>query len=173
MATESSERPEPPIRFIVDDHLRRLARWLRSAGFDSVFEDGIANRELYRRSWTEKRTILTMNKSLWAPRLHRLTSQDVSEQFRDVIETFALDPYEFAFRRCVICNVPLERVEKEDVADRVPPKAFAHHDVYRHCPVCDRVFWRGTHTTRTLTFFFASTGIPVPARFSDVYPART
>lgn len=164
---------EPPIRFLVDDHLRRLSRWLRSAGFDSVFEDGITTRELYRRSWTEKRTILTMDKSMWAPRLHRLTSHDVPTQFRDVIETFTLDPYEFAFSRCVVCNVLLETVAKEDVAERVPPKAYARYDVYRHCPDCDRVFWRGTHTTRTLTFFFESTGIAVPDHFSDVWSART
>ena len=138
-----------------------------------MFEDGITTRELYRRSWTEKRTILTMDKRMWAPRLHRLTSHHVPTQFRDVIETFDLDPYEFAFSRCVVCNVPLEQVEKESVADRVPPRAYAHYDVYRHCPECDRVFWRGTHTTRTLTFFFESTCRPVPDRFSDVYPART
>ena len=173
MATENSPGDDPLIRFIIDDHMRRLSRWLRSAGFDSVFEDGIDHRELYRRSWVEKRTILTMDKSLWAPRLHRITSQDVRVQFRDVMTTFALDPYENAFIRCVFCNILLETIEKEDVADRVPPKAFAHHEIFRHCPDCDRVFWRGMHTTRTLTFFFESTGIKVPDRFSDVYPART
>ena len=62
---------------------------------------------------------------------------------------------------------------KEEVADAVPDKAYAHYDRFRRCPSCEQVFWRGTHTTRTLTFFFESTGIPVPDRFSDVYPAGT
>lgn len=157
--------PEPPIRFIVDDHLKRLARWLRSAGFDSAWQLDMPNRELYRRSWVEKRTILTMDKSLWAPRLHRLTSYDVAEQFRDVIGTFDLDPYEFAFTRCVVCNVPLEVAPKETVADVVPPKAYAHYDEYQRCPACERVFWRGTHTERTLRFFEEATGKPRPERF--------
>jgi len=164
----TKETPEPPIRFLVDDHLRRLARWLRSAGFDAAWEVEIADRELYRRSWVEKRTILTMDKRLWAPRLHRLSSHDVHEQFQDVIETFELDPYEFAFVRCVVCNVPLERAAKDEVADRVPPKALARHDRYQHCPECDRVFWRGTHTARTLRFFQEATGIAIPERFSGV-----
>ena len=159
---------EPTIRFLVDDHLKRLARWLRSAGFDAAFEDEIADRELYRRSWVEKRTILTMDKSLWAPRLHRLESHDVSEQFRDVMETFDLDPYEFAFTRCVVCNVPLEAVSKEELAGKVPPKAWARYDHYQRCPACGRVFWRGTHTVRTLTFFEDATGKPPPERFSDL-----
>jgi len=161
-------KPEPPIRFLVDDHLKRLSRWLRSAGFDAAYEEEIANRELYRRSWVEKRTILTMDKSLWAPRLHRVTNHHVPTQFKDVVETFELDPYELAFARCVICNVLLERVTKDDVAGKVPPKAYQRYDVYRHCPECDRVFWRGTHTERTLRFFLESTGIPVPERFSGV-----
>ncbi len=43
--------PEFTGRFLVDDHLRRLSRWLRSAGLDAVWEREIADRELYRRSW--------------------------------------------------------------------------------------------------------------------------
>lgn len=162
-----TEPGEEPIRFLVDDHLKRLARWLRSAGIDAAFEIDIPNRELYRRSWVEKRTILTMDRKLWAPRLHRLVSYDVAEQFRDVMEKFGLDPYERAFTRCVVCNTPLERAAKEDVADAVPPKAYEHYDVYQRCPSCERVFWRGTHTERTLRFFENATGRPRPERFRE------
>lgn len=158
--------PEPPIQFLVDDHLKRLSRWLRSAGFDAAFEDEIADRELYRRSWVEKRTILTMDKSLWAPRLFRLTTHVVTEQFGAVMEEFDLDPYEFAFTRCVVCNVLLEKAPKEDVAETVPPKAYARYDLYQRCPDCERVFWRGTHTVRTLKFFQDATGKPPPERLT-------
>ena len=151
-----------PIRFLVDDHLKRLARWLRSAGLDAVWEPEIANRELYRRSWVEKRTILTMDRSLWAPRLLQITSRDVREQFREVIEAFEIDPYASAFTRCVVCNVPLEPASKEDVEGDVPPKAYARFDRYRRCPSCRRVFWRGTHTDRTLRFFEEATGKAPP-----------
>jgi hypothetical protein len=156
---------EPRIRFLVDDHLKRLARWLRSAGFDAEWDPAIANRELYRRSWVEKRTILTMDHKLWAPRLHRLSSYDVREQFRDVMEKFGLDPYEHAFSRCVVCNVPLERAEREEVAEDVPPKAYEHYDRFQRCPSCGRVFWRGSHTERTLAFFREATGREPPARW--------
>ncbi|MHC4470988.1 MAG: Mut7-C RNAse domain-containing protein [Planctomycetota bacterium] len=155
---------ESPIRFIVDDHLRRLARWLRSAGLDAAWEPEIENRELYRRSWVEKRTILTMDRKLWAPRLHRLTSHDVREQLRDVVTTFGIDPYEHAFTRCVVCNVPLEAAAKEDVEGDVPPNAYARYDRYQRCASCRRVFWRGTHTERTLRFFTEATGRPPPER---------
>ncbi len=154
-----------PIRFLVDDHLKRLARWLRSAGFDAAWEPVIADRELYRRSWVEKRTILTMKKSLWAPRLHHVKTYDVRAQFRDVIETFDLDPYECAFTRCVLCNVLHEEVRKEDVEDVVPERAYAQHQDFRRCPACQKVFWRGTHTERTLIFFEEATGRERPARF--------
>ena len=154
------------VRFLVDDHLRRLARWLCCAGFDAAWEPKIADRELYRRSYVEKRTILTMKKSLWAPRLMHLKTRDVKEQFRIVLKTFDLDPYELAFTRCVQCNVLLEEVSKEDVAGEVPEMAFERHDTFRRCPNCEQVFWRGTHTERTLRFFEEATGRERPERFA-------
>ena len=155
----------PSIRFLVDDHLRRLARWLRSAGFDAAWEAVIADRELYRRSWVEKRTILTMKKSLWAPRLHHVKARDIGGQFGDVMATFGLDPFELAFTRCVVCNVPLADAAKEEVAGEVPEKAYLRSDRFRRCPICLKVFWRGTHTERTLRFFEDATGLTRPDRF--------
>jgi len=161
---------EPP-DFLVDDHLRRLARWLRSAGLDAVWEAEIADRELYRRSWVEKRTILTMKKSMWAPRLHKIGTHDVREQFRDVIETFSIDPYERAFTRCVVCNVLLEAAPKEEVAEDVPPRAYDRYDRFKRCPECRRVFWRGTHTLRTLRFFEEATGRAAPEALFPATPS--
>ncbi len=165
-------RPDPgplvtggPIRFMVDDHLRRLARKLRSAGLDAAWEPEIADRELYRRSWLEKRTILTMKKSLWAPRLYLLRSQNVLAQFRGVMETFDLDPFAVPFTRCVLCNVLHEEVDREDVAATVPGNAYGLHLHFRRCPRCEKVFWRGSHTERTLRFFEEATGRERPERF--------
>lgn len=154
-----------PLRFLVDDHLRRLARWMRSAGLDAEWEPSIPDRELYRRSYVEKRTILTMKKSLWAPRLHTIKSQNVKVQFRDVLETFSIDPFEQAFTRCVVCNVLHEPVPREDVVDVVPPNSFERQEHFRRCPKCEQVFWRGSHTERTLRFFEEVSGSPRPERF--------
>jgi uncharacterized protein with PIN domain len=158
---------EPEIRFLVDVHLRRLARWLRSAGLDAAWEPEADHRALYRRSWVEKRTILTMKRSLWAPRLLQIESHDVRDQFRQVVEAYGIDPYARAFTRCVVCNVPVVPVEKASVEAEVPPKAFAFAESFHRCPDCRRVFWRGTHTERTLRFFEEATGIPRGDRFSS------
>ncbi len=153
---------EPGIRFLADDHLKRLARWLRSAGFDTYWRLDIENRELYRISWVEKRTILTLDRKLWAPRLLRLSSHDVKVQFREVMEAFSLDPFEHAFTRCVVCNVLLEATEKETVADRLPERVRERCEHFRRCPSCGRIFWRGTHTERTLRFFEEALGLGKP-----------
>ena len=121
--------------------------------------------ELYRRSWVEKRTILTMKQSLWAPRLVRIESTAILSQFAQVVAVFGLDPYERAFTRCVDCNVVTEDVPRGSVEGDVPPKAYARHDSYRRCPACRKVFWRGVHTERTLAFFESATGRPRPERF--------
>jgi len=34
------------------------------------------------------------------------------------------------------------------VRDEVPARIFETHEVFRRCPGCSRVYWRGTHTAR-------------------------
>ncbi|HZD03737.1 MAG TPA: Mut7-C RNAse domain-containing protein [Longimicrobiales bacterium] len=46
-------------RFLADAMLGRLARWLRTLGFDTAFDDAIADDELIRRAVRESRVILT------------------------------------------------------------------------------------------------------------------
>ena len=114
-----------------------------------------------------------MKRSLWAPRLLQIESREIRAQFRQVVETFGIDPYANALSRCVVCNVPVDPVAKEEVRGEVPPKAWAHATRFRRCASCRRVFWRGTHTERTLRFFEEATGVPRPARFREEPKDRT
>jgi len=46
------------------------------------------------------------------------------------------------------CGGELERVSKESVRERIPPKTYRWLDEYFVCSRCDKVFWRGTHWER-------------------------
>jgi uncharacterized protein with PIN domain len=142
-----------PHRFLCDDNLGRLARWLRAAGFDCVFENPIDDAELLRRAREEDRIVLTRDVSLVREGLgpHRIvSSSDYREQLREVFAAYRLDPLENAFTRCIACNERIVEVEKETVRDAVPARSFAALTRFWRCPGCGRVLWRGSHVERTL-----------------------
>lgn len=55
-------RPVPPVRFVLDEHLGRLARYLRLLGFDAWWHPGTDDDELARRSAEDGRVLLTRDR---------------------------------------------------------------------------------------------------------------
>jgi uncharacterized protein with PIN domain len=41
-------------------------------------------------------------------------------------------------------------VEKASILGQVPDYIFETHDRFHKCPECDRIYWRGSHTRRSL-----------------------
>jgi uncharacterized protein with PIN domain len=139
-------------RFIADAMLGRLARWLRILGVDCAYEREISDRELVRRATAEGRVILSRDRALpeewWVPGIHRVDSEDLREQLREVLRAFDLAPSLRPFTRCNACNRELRAVAKADVSGRVPPRVLLGHEAFRECPACRRVYWEGSHTER-------------------------
>ncbi len=129
--------------------LGRLASWLRLLGYDTVYSDA-RDHELARQARAENRVLLTRDAQLAARRGIRallIESDALEEQLPQVVETFGLTQSE-AFSRCPTCNTPLHAIGKAAVKERVPPYVFENHTVFRECPECDKVYWRGSHWKR-------------------------
>lgn len=139
-------------RFIVDAMLGRLARWLRVLGYDAAYEAEIEDAELVRRALREGRIILTRDRSL--PQEWRMESCLVVEgerplhQVRQVVEIFDLRWEDRLFSRCTVCNARLESASRHEVAGRVPPYVWEHHEAFARCPSCGRIYWKGSHVHR-------------------------
>jgi len=143
-------------RFSCDDHLRKLARWLRAAGLDVSWEKDIEDRVLLARAAREGRVVLTRDRGLRSGpgvAVHHLGSPDPRAQLEEVVRRHHLDLETKAFTRCPVCNVLLEPCRAEDA----PPKARAACDVFRRCPTCGRTYWEGTHVKRLRRLFQAAT----------------
>ena len=70
----------------------------------------------------------------------------IEEQIKQIAEELKINTEEKRlFSRCVICNEPLVRVEKEKVKDRVAPYVYETQEIFMNCPKCNRVYWQGTH----------------------------
>ncbi len=107
--------------------------------------------ELLRRAREEGRTVVTRDKRLrTAPDVVFLTTNLFREQLREVLSRSPFDPRARAFTRCSECNEPLQWLERNLVARRVPPFVFASHEKFACCPRCGKIYWDATHVSRAL-----------------------
>lgn len=158
---EDSGRP----RFVCDDHMGKLARYLRVAGYDTVFDSAMDNNRLIQISLDEKRFVLTRDRRLVERRLVRYCLLLESDRWQDQIKVVAAHfglvfSKSRMFTRCLEDNTPTVRVAKEDIRARVWPYTYEHHDEFRQCPVCQRVYWAGSHVS-AMYARFEEAGIPV------------
>ncbi len=144
--------------FLCDQNLGRLARWLRIMGFDTelmkTWDDGMVSEAL-----SSGRTILTRKRSLASRQGFMLVESDhVSEQAAFLAGSLGLGDRLRPFTRCSICNQPLKYVKPDDVKARVPEYVYSTQDRFGECPVCSRVYWRGTHAMRFMHSLGLETG---------------
>lgn len=141
------------MKFLCDDNLGKLAKYLRVLGYDTFFRSEIENRELLSIALNEDRIILTRDLKLRglksAGKVVLIDSYDPLQQLRQVLNELQLRPRkDRTFTRCLDCNTELVEVAKEDYSDRIPPYVFRTQDRFLHCKRCDKIFWGGTHVQR-------------------------
>jgi uncharacterized protein with PIN domain len=138
------------MKFICDDNLGKLAKYLRILGLDTAFDEITDDTALLRIASSEHRFILSRD--------HKLTSRTVPDgimilehddpldQLSDVIKSLKLkiDP-DALFNRCSRCNELCRLVDKQEIGQEVFPFILKTHDVIKQCPSCNRFYWKGSH----------------------------
>jgi uncharacterized protein with PIN domain len=144
-------RPEPLRHtcFVLDQHLGRLAAYLRLLGFDTLYRNDYDDEELARIAAEEGRILLTRDRGLLKRRQvtrgYCVRSTDSQEQLLETVRRFDLAGSLHPFTRCPHCNGRLAPVTKEEVQDRLPPHTREHYDDFRLCESCGQVYWQGAH----------------------------
>lgn len=149
-------RPSPlrNTGFVLDVHLRKLARMMRLLGFDADYEDHRDDDILAEISERDNRILLTCDRQLLMRKIVSrgiiIRSRDPEEQIIEVIERLQLKPLLAPFTRCIECNGLLSDLiadspEFESMKCRIPPGVLQWCDEYYHCPSCGRIYWRGSH----------------------------
>jgi uncharacterized protein with PIN domain len=146
-------RPLRDPRFIADANLGKLARHLRMAGFDVLFDAGADDEAIVRRASAERRTILTRDKGLLRRRdvergyFVRADAADV--QLAEVASALQLEGAMLPFTRCRECNTPLEDLARGEVPPGLAPaRVLGLYEAFKRCPGCERVYWQGSHYER-------------------------
>lgn len=146
------EHPLRRIRFVADAHLGGLARLLRLAGFDTLYDNHIHDDQVVTLSLGDRRIVLTRDVELLKRRdvthgcyVHARKSE---QQFKEIFARLDLVRGAKPFSLCLECNAPLRPVPKAQVLDRLPPRVRERQERFVTCDVCERVFWQGSHWVR-------------------------
>jgi uncharacterized protein with PIN domain len=143
-----------PPSFAVEKTLGRLGKWLRLMGFDTIAETEYP-RGAFRAQIDAERIFLTRTqRALKAQAPFRtvfIQANDPFDQLAEVVRKVVLQRSEVRpFSRCLRCNEPIAAVSKDDIERAVPDHVWETQDAFSRCPKCQRVYWKGSHTTRSL-----------------------
>ncbi len=140
-------------RFLCDEMLARLGRWLRAAGYDVVIASpGEQDRVLLQQAISEDRLFITRDQKLLEHRgtegrVVLLEGNRLADQFRELSWVCDIDWMCHPFSRCLECNGELVEAEAS-LRSRVPPQSLRDDEPLLYCPRCDKPYWFGSHARR-------------------------
>ena len=141
------------VKFIADNNVGKLARWLRLIGYDTLMFKQKNDGQMIKRALSEDRVILTKDTQFMKRRLVTngtlktilIKQDDPKTQVQEVAETLNLNYHFKPFSLCLECNQALITRDKKEVQTLVPTHVFETQTQYTECPACHRIYWPGTH----------------------------
>ncbi len=149
-------------RFLCDQSLGGLARWLRAAGYEAALAPSVPGHLLPDEALRRGLVLLTTDtevlerrivadgalRVVWLP-----SSLTVQDKLGLVLRELRLGLRE---PRCMACGGALAPRAKESVSARIPPRTARWKDEYFVCGGCDQLFWQGTHWERIVPLLQAA-----------------
>jgi uncharacterized protein with PIN domain len=142
---------DTPLLFACDAMLGGLARWLRAAGYDASWHEGIPDPDLVRLAHAEGRFVLSSDGDIFqfalvragiVPALFVPRNLPIREQLAHVLRQLRLSLRE---PRCMACGGGLTELTRAQAAGHVPARSLAAHERFWRCERCGKVYWHGTH----------------------------
>jgi uncharacterized protein with PIN domain len=162
-----------PPRFDVDTHLGRLAAYLRTLGFDTLYRNDFEDAVLAAIAHDQQRVLLTRDRGLLKRKIVTygfcVRQSEPRAQLVAAVRRYQLAGEVRPWSRCVHCNGVLRSVPKSDVLDRLEPKTKRYYHEFQQCDACGQIYWRGSHHEHMRRFL---DGVLAEARPSgDAAPA--
>ncbi len=150
--------------FLLDNHLGRLAYYLRMLGFDCLYRNDYQDEELAMLASQQGRVLLTRDVRLLMRNAiqhgYWVRSKIPRQQLIEVVARFGLAQKVTPFQRCIRCNAILKVVSKQEVLEQLEPLTKKYFNEFRRCPDCKQVYWKGSHYERMLRFIHQTLEAP-------------
>lgn len=138
-----------------DAGLGGLARWLRAAGCEALWQQDISDADLVRQTQQLGGLLLTTDsmlldrrpivrgevRALWVP-----PTLTIHQQLRYLRAELNLPHTDES--RCMRCGGELVEINKEAARERIPPRTYQWLNQFFECTHCHQLFWEGTHWQR-------------------------
>ena len=138
----------PRVKFLFDGMLGRLCRKMRLLGFDCKLNPPGETGRFLLNAEKEGRIAVTRakrRKERPGPTPVILEKAGTKEQIAELLAKTGTKPEFAPFTRCLECNEPLVEESIENVRSLVPPFVAENFREFFRCPVCGRIYWKGTH----------------------------
>lgn len=143
-------------RFVLDNHLGKLAAYLRMLGMDTLYRSDYQDDDLANISDEENRILLTRDRRLLMRKIihygYCVRNLDPKLQLIEVMRRYNLYGTEDPFQRCLNCNSPLGQVPKMSILGRLQKLTKRYYNDFKICPKCDQIYWKGSHYERMERF---------------------
>ena len=139
-------------RFILDNHLGKLAAYLRMFGIDAAYRNDYQDEELAQVTVDLNRILLTRDRQLLMRKTiqygYLIRSLEPENQVLEIFQRFNLIDQITPFHRCLRCNNPLKPIEKDLIVHRLQPLTKKYFEEFHICPACEQLYWIGSHYER-------------------------
>lgn len=134
-------------KFLLDENLERLAKWLRMLGYDTIVPKSISIEKKISLCIKERRIFLTRNKKI-AKRSEPyirffMKEQTYLKQLSEMQDLISFDNK--LSTRCLNCNYILQTIEPEYIKHLVPEKVLNYFSEFKICRKCGKIYWNGSH----------------------------
>jgi len=151
-------RPGPldRIAFAADVNVGKLALFLRTLGFDCEYGSNTRDAELVEIAYSQKRILLTLDRSLLKRKLvmhgYLVRAQNPRDQLIEVMRLYDLNSRIKPLSRCIPCNGILVPVNKKNILNRLEPLTRKYYESFHICQQCDKIYWPGSHQQKIVAF---------------------
>lgn len=131
--------------------LGTIAKKLRMLGFDTYYYNTINDDDLITAAKKEERIIITKDHTLAI----KATNQNIStiqvltniekEQLIEIAHKMSWKKLILNNPRCSVCNGVLQKVPKQEIIEKIPPKVAESTQEFWRCEKCSHIYWVGTH----------------------------
>ncbi len=130
-------------RFFVDITVQRLGKWLRYFGIDAPLAPK-SPPEGFNGYLLTKKKIHPHQMAIKG--IFYVPYDRIEDQLNWFAKTFpgAIVPNKIG-SRCILCNQPLIKIPKKDARNLVPDYVYQTHSIFKKCPHCKRIYWKGSH----------------------------
>lgn len=157
--TRVRKQPLRSVKFILDVHLGKLARYLRLLGFDTEYHNNYSDAEIVRQAKRQRRVILTRDvgllKNRKVTRGYWLRATQPRQQIIEIIKRFDLANNIAPFTRCLECNGKITTISYKIAVEKLPLKARKYYRKFFQCRQCKKIYWQGSHFKKLQKFVHA------------------